>query len=417
VIYEVNVRQYTPEGTFNALLPHLARLDDLGVDILWFMPVQPIGVKQRKGLLGSYYAVSDYRKLNPEFGTQSEFKAVIDSAHALGMRVLLDWVPNHTAFDHPWITEHPDWYVHKADGTIDNAHDNEGRPTDWTDVAELDYVKPEMRAAMIADMRWWLTDMGIDGFRQDVAGGAPMDFWHTARAALDSTRADLFMLAEAESPEMHTAFDATYGWELHHLLNAIAQGKAPVSKLDEYLAGQSRYPANAYRMYFTSNHDENSWNGTEFERMADDNRPAFVLAATLANSFPLLYTGQEGRLSKRLRFFEKDTVTYDDTTTVPFYRALFAAKEHTPALWNGADGGVQTKLVGEGDADVYAFMRAKDQSTVIVAVNFGDKAQSFAYRDLPSRGEFHDAFTGANVTLAASGVLKLPAHGFLVYIR
>jgi len=182
VIYEVNVRQFTPEGTFKALEAHLARLDSLGVDILWLMPVQPIGVAGRKGPLGSYYAVSDYRKANPEFGTAEELKAVIDSAHALGLKVILDWVPNHTANDHTWITEHPDWYVRNADGTISVARDNDGNPTDWTDVSELDYTSDEMRLAMIADMQWWMTDMGIDGFRQDVAGIAVKEI---SAAALD----------------------------------------------------------------------------------------------------------------------------------------------------------------------------------------------------------------------------------------
>jgi len=416
-IYEVNVRQFTPEGTFTALLPHLARLDDLGVDILWLMPVQPIGVDRRKGGLGSYYSISDYRKMNPEFGTQAELKAVIDSAHALGMKVILDWVANHTAHDHTWITTHPDWYVRNAAGQISNAIDRDGKETDWTDVAELDFAKPAMRAAMIDDMTWWLREMGLDGFRCDVAWGVPLDFWLEVRTALLQAKPDLFMLAEEEGVNMHAAFDASYGWEFHHLLNGITQGKEPVAKLDEYLAKQQAYPANAYRMYFTSNHDENSWQGTEFERMGDDHLPAFVLAATLANSFPLLYTGQEGKLSKRLRFFEKDTVTFTDTTLVPFYRAMFAAKAATPALWNGADGGAQVKLAGTGSADVYAFTRSKGESHVVVAVNFGDAAATFAYSGLGAPGTYRDAFTGAAIELAASGSIALPAHGYVVYLR
>lgn len=416
-IYEVNVRQFTPEGTFNALMPHLARLDDLGVRILWLMPVQPIGVDRRKGSLGSYYSIADYRKMNPEFGTQAELKAVIDSAHALGMRVILDWVANHTSHDHVWTVAHPDWYVRNAAGRISNALDRDGKETDWTDVAELDFAKPAMRAAMIDDMRWWLTEMGLDGFRCDVAWGVPLDFWIESRSALTAAQPDLFMLAEEEGPSMHAAFDATYGWEFHHLLNGIAQGKEPVAKLDEYLAKQSAYPANALRMYFTSNHDENSWQGTEFERMGDDHLAAFVLAATMTNSFPLLYTGQEAKLDKRLRFFEKDTVSFADTTLVPFYRTLFATKASTPALWNGADGGAQRKLAGTGSADVYAFTRAKGESQVVVAVNFGDSAATYAYTGLAAPGRYLDVFSGKRVDLAASGSLVLRAHGYAVYVR
>lgn len=418
VIYEVNVRQFTPEGTFLALLPHLTRLDDLGVDILWLMPVQPIGLQHRKGGLGSYYSISDYRATNPEFGTQADLKAVIDSAHALGMKVILDWVANHTAHDHTWTTAHPDWYVRKADGTISLPIDRDGKETDWSDVAELDFAKPEMRAAMIADMQWWLSEMQVDGFRCDVAWGVPLDFWLESRAALLTVRPDLFLLAEEDSPAMHSAFNASYGWTFHHELNRIAQGKAPVGLIDEYLAKEAaEYPANAYRMYFTSNHDENSWQGTEFERMGENHLPAFVLSATLANSFPLLYTGQEARLNKRLRFFEKDTVMFADTTLVPFYRALFATKASTPALWNGADGGPHAKLAGEGSADVYAFTRSKGESHVLVAVNMGASAASYAYRDLAAPGNYRDIFTGRTVALGATGTLALPAHGYTVLVR
>ncbi len=418
VIYEVNVRQFTPEGTFRALLPHLTRLDDLGVDILWLMPVQPIGVERRKGGLGSYYSIADYRATNPEFGTQDDLKAVIDSAHALGMKVILDWVANHTAHDHTWVSAHPDWYVRKADGTISLPIDRDGKETDWTDVAELDFSKPAMRAAMIADLQWWLTDMQVDGFRCDVAWGVPLDFWLESRAALLTVRPDLFLLAEEEGPAMHSAFNASYGWTLHHQLNRIAQGKEPVSSLDAYLAkGAAEYPANAYRMYFTSNHDENSWQGTEFERMGENHLASFVLSSTLVNSFPLLYTGQEARLNKRLRFFEKDTVSFADTTLVPFYRAIFAAKANTPALWNGADGGPQVKLVGDGGADLYAFTRSTGESHVVVAVNMGATATTYAYRDFAAPGTYRDIFTGRSVELGATGSLALPPHGYTIMVR
>src|SRR5262245_35412637 len=301
-IYEINVRQYTPEGTFAALRKQLPRLDSLGVDVLWLMPVQPIGVENRKGRLGSYYSIRDYTAINPEFGTRADAKAFIDDAHNAGFHVILDWVANHTAFDHAWITAHPDWYVHRADGTISNARDGQDKETDWTDVAELNYDNADLRRAMIGEMRWWVDTMGIDGFRADVAGGVPMTFWTRARADLSVGHPNLFFLAEAEGPEFYPAFDATYGWDFHHLLNEIAKRKQPVKALDEYLAKDSAtYPANAYRMYFTSNHDENSWSGSEFERMGANHQPAFVVAATLRQSFPLIYTGQEASLSRKLQ--------------------------------------------------------------------------------------------------------------------
>ena len=417
-IYEVNIRQFTPEGTFTALLPHLTRLDSLGVDILWLMPVQPIGVKDRKGGLGSYYSISDYRATNPEFGTAAELKAVIDSAHTLGLKVILDWVANHTSRDHTWITAHPDWYTQRADGSISFPRNEDGTETDWTDVADLNYDQPAMREAMIADMAWWVREMGVDGFRCDVAWGIGMDFWRQARAALLRERADLFLLAEAEGPKYHTGFDATYGWELHHLMNRLAQGKDSFPSLDAWLAKDAaEYPANAMRMMFTSNHDENSWQGTEFERMGANHRAMFVLAATLRGSIPLVYTGQEAGLAKRLRFFEKDTVSWSDQSAAPFYQTMLELKAATPALWNGADGGDQAKLAGTGPATVYAFTRTEGASVALVAVNLGAAPATYRYTGLAAPGDYRDAFTGATVALGAEGTLTLPANGYLVLTR
>ena len=418
VLYEVNVRQYTPEGTFAAFDRHLPRLDSLGVDILWLMPVQPIGALHRKGPLGSYYSIRDYDAINPEYGNAADFAALVDDAHRRGKKVVLDWVANHTAFDHAWITQHPDWYVHKPDGTIMNARDNENRETDWTDVAELNYDNAAMRSAMIEAMRWWLTSMHIDGFRCDVAGGVPMDFWIQARRALSTTRRDLFWLAEAESPGTYAAFDATYGWELHHLLNEIAQGKKPTSSLDDYFARDAKaYPRSALRMYFTSNHDENSWNGTEFERMGRNHQAAFVLAATVTHSLPLIYTGQEASLNKKLRFFERDTVDWKGPSLAGFYRAMTALKHTQPALATGAWGGDQKTLSTDGGERVYAYTRTRDANTVVVALNFGDAPQNVHYHGLPVQGKYTDWFTKSSATLGAEGTLTIPAHGWRVLVR
>jgi len=418
VIYEVNVRQYTPAGTFVAFERSLPRLKALGVDILWFMPVQPIGKLNRKGSLGSYYSVQDYEAVNPEFGSLADFKAVVDSAHALGMKVILDWVPNHSAFDNAWATQHPDWYMHRPDGTIMNARDGNDRETDWTDVAELNYDSPGLRQAMIEAMRWWLEQTGIDGFRCDVAGGVPYDFWVAARTALQAVRPGLFMLAEAEDPRMHASFDMSYGWELHHLLNEIAQGKQGTAALDAYFARQdSLYPRDAYRMYFTSNHDENSWSGTEFERMGANYADAFILAATVQNSMPLLYTGQEASFNRRLRFFDKDTVSWSGRSLADFYHAVFQLRHEEPALANGAAGGPQVRLSTAGGDRVYAFTRTRGANTVVVAVNFGDAAAAVTYASLPRPGTYTDWFSRATERLPGTGKLDLPAHGFRVLVR
>ena len=418
VMYEVNVRQYTPTGTFAALRPHLPRLRKLGVDALWLMPVQRIGTLHRKGVLGSYYSIADYRAINPEFGSAADFTALVNDAHRQGMKVILDWVPNHTSFDHAWITQHPAWYLHRSDGSVSNAVNESGKETDWTDVAQLNYDNAELRRAMIADMRWWLDVMKVDGFRCDFAAGVPMDFWVDARRQLTAARPDVFLLAEAESPALGEAFDMSYGWELHHLLNDLAQGTKSTTELDAYFQRQQRaYRAKDIRLYFTSNHDENSWNGTEFERMGVNHLPAFILAATTRGSMPLLYTGQERSFNRRLRFFEKDTVDWTGPSLESFYRSVFDLKHAEAALRNGAAGGTQTTLRTDGGSRVYAFTRSRDGSEVVVAVNFGDTSATLAYQGLPQPGEYTDWFSKTAVTLARAGKLDVPSHGYRVLVR
>jgi glycosidase len=418
VLYEVNVRQYTPQGTFSALRTHLPRLRALGVDALWLMPVQRIGKLNRKGLLGSYYSIADYRSINPEFGTASDFRAFVADAHQRGMRIILDWVPNHTAFDHAWATEHPEWYVHRADGSISNAIDESGKETDWTDVAQLNYDNPQLRAAMIGEMRWWLTDMKVDGFRCDFAAGVPLDFWVDARRQLAGTKPDIFMLAEAESPGLGAAFDMSYGWELHHLLNDVSQGKKPTSELEAYVQRQRRaYRDKDFHMYFTSNHDENSWTGTEFERMGANHLPSFVLAATMRGSFPEIYTGQEVSLNKRLRFFEKDTVDWSGPSLTSFYQSMFELRHAESALWSGTWGAPQRTLSTDGGTRVYAFTRMRGSDGVLIAVNFGDAPASVGYQGLAQTGAFTDWFSHSPVSLATSGKLDIPAHGYRVLVH
>ncbi|HZG44613.1 MAG TPA: alpha-amylase family glycosyl hydrolase [Longimicrobium sp.] len=418
VIYEVNVRQFTPEGTFAALEPHLPRLKGLGVDILWLMPIQPIGVEGRKGGMGSYYSIRDYTAINPEHGTEADFKRFVAAAHRQGLRVILDWVANHTAHDHAWTREHRNWYTLRPDGSISFPLDPQGKETDWTDVADLDFGNADMRRAMIGEMRWWLDEMGLDGFRADVAWGVPYEFWAEARTALVAARPDLFLLAEAEDPRLHQWFHATYAWELHHLLNEIAQGKKGTAELDRYFARQdSLYGRGAYRMTFTSNHDENSWQGTEFERMGANHAPAFVLSATAQNSIPLLYTGQEASLNKRLRFFEKDTVDWSGPSLAPFYSAVFGLKHTQPALGNGPWGAPQVKLQTDGGDRVYAFTRTQGGNTVLVAVNFGDGAAAVGYQGLARPGAYTDWFSKDRVQLGAAGRLTIPANGYRVLVR
>lgn len=418
VIYEVNIRQYTPEGTFVAFTKQLPRLKALGVDILWIMPVQPIGKVNRKGTLGSYYSIADYTALNPEFGTQADFIAMVDAAHALGLKVILDWVANHTAYDHVWTTAHPSWHTRRKDGTLSRPIDPEGKETDWTDVADLDYGNADMRQAMIAAMRWWVDTTHIDGFRCDVAGFVPHDFWAAARTALLQAKPDLFFLAEWEDPALHASFDATYGWGLFHLMNDVASGKKGTAELDRYFAEfESTFPADGYRMYMTSNHDENSWNGTEFERMGANHEAAYVLSATVQRSIPLLYSGQEASLNRRLPFFEKDSIDWAGPSLADFYRTIFDLRHTQEVLWNGPWGAPQQKLATDGGDRTWAFTRTRGDQSVAVLLNFGDTPVTLHYSGLPVAGTYTDWFSKASVSLTAAGSIDVPAHGYRVLVK
>lgn len=369
-IYEVNVRQYTPEGTFNAFQEHLPRLKELGVDILWFMPIQTIGEKDRKGTLGSYYSIQDYTVVNSEFGTISDFKSIVDEAHDAGMEVILDWVANHTSRDAVWL-ENEDWYVTDSLGAI-------VAPYDWTDVAELNYNNEAMRNAMIQSMMWWIRNTDIDGFRCDVAHEVPTDFWLRATDSLKSLKADIFMLAESETPELNNeAFDAYYAWDFHHKMNMVAQGNGNVDSLRASLNKMtSQFPDRAIPMYFTSNHDENSWNGTEFERM-DNAATTFAALTYVLPGMPLIYNGQEVGYNRRLAFFEKDSIDWFASESkhkfTKLYQQLNALKKTNPALFTQERGGEMVEIQNSFPKKVWSFKRIKGENEVHCVFNFTDE--------------------------------------------
>ncbi|HEV8689387.1 MAG TPA: alpha-amylase family glycosyl hydrolase [Ideonella sp.] len=377
-IYEVNLRQFTPEGTMPAFQAHLPRLKAMGVDILWLMPLHPIGVKNRKGTLGSYYAVKDYTAVNPEFGTLADLKALVAEAHKLGMKVIIDWVANHTAWDHGWVTQHPDWYKKNASGQIYPVTFGEGEhQEEWTDVVALDYRSPALRRAMIDAMAFWLREADIDGFRCDVASLVPTPFWEEARATLDRIK-PVFMLAESDAADLHArAFDMSYDWDLGDLMKAIAQGQATAADLAAQLrTPKKRYPADAYRMTFTTNHDWNSWQGSDSELYGPAFRTFAVLAATLPG-MPLLYGGQEGGLDKRVQFFEKDAIAWKGYPLAALYTELFQLKHAHPALANGSAGGALT-IVDSPSPALFAFQRTLGDDRVTVVVNLSAQAQAIS---------------------------------------
>ena len=410
IIYEVNIRQFTPEGTFEAFQEHLPRLKEMGVDILWLMPIHPIGEENRKGELGSYYSISDYTAVNSNFGTLETFKALVEAVHRLDMKIILDWVPNHTAWDHPWITEHPEYYMTDSLGNITYE-------ADWTDTAQLNYANRELWDDMIEKMKYWIREADIDGYRVDHAGhDIPIDFWMQAVPEVDGvTGKELFWLAEWNTPEMHPWFDATYSWEYFHLTTSIAAGEEPLSVLDDYMASEdSAFPDHAYRMYFTSNHDENSWNGSDPELFGANFRNFAVLAATI-DGMPLIYSGQETGLDQRLEFFRKDTIDWDDYEHESFYTTLADLKHRNEALWNGQYGG-QFIPIDEGEEireSVFAFRRVKGDREVLVAVNISGSAKNVNFSQAVEGTAFRNVFTGESLSVS-DGPVTLPANGYLV---
>lgn len=407
-IYEVNIRQYTPEGTINAFVEHLPRLQAMGVDILWFMPVQPIGEKNRKGPLGSYYSIQDYTAVNPNFGTTDDFKNMVIEAHERGMLVILDWVANHSAFDHAWA---------EIEGyhTVDSAGNvtwPEG--TDWTDVADLNYDNMDMRADMIDELEWWVTEMDVDGFRCDVAGFVPMDFWNAAKDSLDQIK-DLFMLAEWDEPKMHEdAFHMTYAWGPHHWMNETAKGHFNADSLEVLIKGDvDRYGVTPFRMMFTTNHDENSWNGTVFERFGDGHK-AYAAWAFTVRGMPLIYSGQEAGLEKRLRFFDKDTIDFSNVEFQQFYTKLLALKHDNEALFNGEFGGDLTFLA-DNNSSVSSFRRSTENSAVTVMVNLSDQEQVVTFDD-GVIGTLRDVMTDREVNSSAEGITLAP-YEFIIDVK
>jgi cyclomaltodextrinase / maltogenic alpha-amylase / neopullulanase len=407
VVYEVNVRQYSEAGTFAAVEADLPRLRELGIGVLWFMPIHPIGAVNRKGTLGSYYSVADYRGVNPEFGTHEDFARLVNAAHAAGFKVIMDWVANHTAWDHHWTREHPEFYAKNADGVFVPPYG-----FDWTDVIQLDYTNSALWDAMIADMEFWVREAGVDGFRCDYSKGVPTAFWDEASARLRAIRPDLFMLAESEIPQHHlTAFHASYTFSMMHVFNDVAAGKAPVSKIyDELTRNRVRFPAGSAFFRYTTNHDENSWQGTVFERLGGGVE-AFAVLTFVLDGIPLIYNGQEAGLDKRLLFFERDPIAWRPHPIAEFYRTLCALKNTHAALRTGA---TMRRLATTAHESIYAVLRTSDAGKVVAICNLTNKEAEFAAVDLAVKGIWTDVFTGEKVEIAIPFEGKLPAWGYRV---
>ena len=379
-IYELNTRQATEEGTFAAAENLLPVLKENGVDIIWVMPCQPIGVITRKGSLGSYYSIIDYCQINPEFGTRADFEHFLAKAHEMGFKVILDWVANHTAPDSEW-TKNEGWHYRDSLGNLMVQYD-------WTDISKLNYENQDMRNEMLKAMHWWMDSIGIDGFRCDVAGEVPTDFWNWAMEDLRQTHPDMFTLAEDEDKAQElteSAFDMYYGWTLHHIMNDVAQGKATVEDLWAYFAkADTTIRPEAIRMNFITNHDENSWNGTEFERMNKAGARLFAAFCYIVPGMPMIYTGQLVGNHHRLQFFEKDLIDQDpDYAMGDLYKELNALRAAHPALHSPEKGAAMIRIPVENEK-IFACIRALEGDTVIAVMNMSDEEQKVVLPNGPT---------------------------------
>lgn len=396
VLYEMNIRQMTVEGTFKAATAHLERLKNLGVDVIWLMPVFPIGIKNRKGTLGSFYSIRDYCAVNEEFGSMAEFDTFVETAHNLGLKVILDWVANHTSRDNKWLTNKPlDWYERDDDGEAKI-------PWDWSDTAQLNYQNKEVWQGQIEAMKFWITEHNIDGFRCDMAMLTPIEFWQVVRFSLQQIKPDIFLLAEAEEDNLfQNAFDACYSWNLHHTMCDIAQNKTKVFALrDRIYTDLRRFPKWSMRMTFTSNHDENSWSGSEFTRFGNALEPMTALTFLLPQSMPLIYTGQEVGYDHSFAFFEKDAIpNFDENRYTELYRKLCAIYHSHRALQSADRGGSFIEIDNNAPDCLMTFVREVEGDRVVVIANLSPYTVFGDFHTGIYAGEYTDAMTENKVTL------------------
>jgi glycosidase len=408
-IYEVNLRQYTVEGTFNAFAKELPRLANMGVETLWFMPIHPISVLDRKGTLGSYYAVQDYTSTNREFGSIEDFKTLVREAHQLGLKVIIDWVANHSGNDNVWIAQHPGYFVRDNNGNV--MH-----PYDWEDVSKINYDSKDLRKAMIEAMRFWITNCDIDGFRCDMAHLVPLSFWEEARTVLDQVKHELFWLAETEDISYHFVFDASYTWEWMHKTEDYCKCAIDMGGLWYVLNKyKDSFPSSAYRVYYTSNHDENSHTGTEYDKFGNAAYALAVFSCTW-NGIPMLYGGQELPNLKKLAFFDKDVIEWNGKYELEdFYKILLSLHKNNPALRTADPAAITINLQTDKSSQVMSYLRRNGDKEVLVILNLSPEYFWAEITDINLSGKFTNVFSGTEYDFSANKFFELLPWGYLVY--
>ena len=410
-IYEVNIRQYTEAGSFKAFENHIPRLKEMGIEVLWLMPITPISFIGRKGSLGSYYACSSYTKLNPEFGSEQDFISLIQLAHKHEMKVIIDWVANHTGKEHEWMETHPNWFSRDEDG---NFTERNG----WEDVVDLNFENQDMRAALIGAMQYWVRTFNIDGFRCDMAHLVPLDFWSLARKACETIK-PLFWLAECDHIEYHSVFDVSYAWSWMHETEKLSKGQSGVNEIYNLLHDYAQYPKSAYKLFFTSNHDENTWNGTEYEKYGIAAK-AWAVFTFMWKGIPLIYSGQELPNHKRLAFFDKDNIEWTNTPQLTsFYKTLIQLRKQYAWIVDGNSFNLPTST-----NEVMAFLRYDHESEknaekqiILVVLNFSHQIQKVELEHDFLKGQFLNAFSGLSFPFNRKLSFELLPGDYFVYVK
>ncbi len=412
-VYELNIRQFSEEGTFKAIERDLVRLKKMGIDLIWLMPVNPIGKLHRKGTLGSYYSVKDYFGINPEFGTEEDFRSLINAIHQEGMYVIIDWVANHTSWDNDMVTDHPEWYRKSRKNTFQST-----RWRDYDDIIELDYSHPELRKYMTEALKFWIREYDIDGYRCDIASFVPIDFWENVREELDAIK-PVFMLAEAEDRELHRkAFDATYNWTLWNILHQLALNERSVKILTEaYLAEHvSIFPKEGIRLNFLDNHDKNSWEGDQYGNFREALNAATVFTVMM-DGMPLVYSGQEAGLDRSLQFFEKDPIDWKPHENEALYTTLFSLKHKNKALWNGKYGGEMVRIVNDRMDQIISFVREMDGDKVLAFMNLSNKPVTAQFDTSFDTGRYVNLFTEEEKNIPDTLVLSMNPWEYMILHR
>ncbi len=409
-LYEVNLRQYSAQGSFKAFATHLPRLKEMGVEILWLMPIHPIGIKNRKGTLGSYYSIKDFMDTNPEFGSKEDFKNLVTEVHRLDMKIILDWVANHAAWDNVWTLTNPDFFERDDAG-------NFKPPYDWDDVIQINHSNPAEQQAMIDAMKYWVSDFDIDGFRADLAHLTPLPFWINARTQLTEIKTDLVWLAETEEINYHQAFDISFSWKWMHDTEDYCKGKIDFSVLTNTLQYyKNDFPANALHMYFTSNHDENTWNGTAFEKYG-----AYVKALSVFNAtydgIPLIYSGEELPLNKRLKFFDKDAIGWEEKIELQsFYKTLLLLRKSNKAIAAGAES-APVFIEDAATKNIISFYRKAGDTMLLVFINMSRQKETLLFSTEHLAGDYKNVFNGQIVSLPDGGIVELESSAYMVLER